>query len=145
VSRSDRPLLFLLLGGAAVLTVLSAVQLPSPRQLLRAPSTPFDRTSTASAAPEFRLLLESASAIPTGASVCVVAEPRDPQHETWLHRAAIGLLPGRRVIPAALWDIPTNEESQAEFRIVAGRKPSVAPGELVLQTPAGTVWRRRSG
>jgi len=134
---------FLLLGGAAVLTVLAAVELPPLSELFRAPETPFDRTMALAAAPEYRLLSESAAVIPLGVSVCAVAEPRNALRETWLHRGAVGLLPGRRIIPAAVWNTPTHDEDRAEFRIVAGPRPALPPGDLVLETPRGSVWRRR--
>jgi hypothetical protein len=55
---------------------------------------------------------------------------------------AVALLPGRKVLPAALWNNPTHLEDQAEFLIVAGGKPAPAPGSLLLETPSGSVWQR---
>jgi hypothetical protein len=139
---SERPSLFLFFGGAGVILLLSISRLPSPRDLLHAPATPFD-LSAPSRVPSYRLLSEAASVIPPGVSVSPISEPRDHVKETSLHREAVGLLPGRKVLPAAIWDVPTNSEDRAEFLIVAGQRPSPPPGELLLETPRGTVWRRR--
>lgn len=140
--RSDAPQLVLFLGGAATLTVLAVTQLPPLPELLQAPDTPFDRSAASSAAPVYRLFWEAASLIPPGASVAPVSEPRDPVRETTLHRAAVALFPGRRVLPAAIWNTPTHAEDQADFLIVVGGRPARAPGELVLENRAGTLWRR---
>ena len=141
-ARSHSPQFFLFLGGAAALTALSISRLPPFPNLLRAPSTPFDRSAAAATAPDYRLFWEAASVIPRGASVAPISEPRNAVRETNLHREAIALLPGRKVLPAAVWGTPTRAEGQADFLIVVGGKPAPAPGELLLETPAGSVWRR---
>ena len=141
-ARSDSPQLFLLLGGAAALTVLAITRLPPLPDLLRAPSTPLDRSASAATAPAWRLLRRASSVIPPGASVAPLSEPRNAVRETFLHREAVALLPGRKVIPAALWYVPTHTEYQAEFLLVIGPKPASPPGDLLLETPDGTVWRR---
>jgi hypothetical protein len=140
--RSDTAQYFLLLGGAAVLTALAISELPRFPEVLQAPSTPFDRSATPGAAASYRLFREAATVIPRGASVAPLSQPRDPTRETELHREAVALLPGRRVIPAALWDVPTHQEEEADFLIVAGPRPSPPPGTLLLETERGTVWRR---
>jgi hypothetical protein len=139
---SDAPQFVLLLTGAAALTALSVSQLPPLPDILRAPSTPFDHSATAAAAPDYRFLQEAAARIPWGVSVAPVCEPRDPARETTLHREAVGLLPGRKILPAAVWDSPTRLEDQAEFLIVIGPRPSPPPGILVFETEKGSVWRR---
>jgi len=93
-------------------------------------------------AESYRLFQAAAAVIPSGASVAPLSQPRDPVRETALHREAVALLPGRRVIPAALWDAPTHQEEGADFLIVAGPRPSPPPGTLLLETERGTVWRR---
>jgi hypothetical protein len=141
---SDKSQLLLFLGGATVLTILSVSQLPPLPDLFRAPSTPFDRSAPDAAAPDYRLLRQAASVIPPGASVAPLSEPRNPARETVLHREAIALLPGRKVVPAAIWNAPTGDEGRAEFLIVLGARPATAPGDLLLETRDGTIWQRRS-
>lgn len=140
--RSDRPQFFIFFIGAAALTALSISRLPPFGELLRAPSTPFDRSAAAGAAPDFRLFWQAATVIPAGVSVSPLSQPRDPVRETTLHREAVALLPGRRVLPAATWNVPTRFEEQADFLIVAGPRPPSSPGALVLETAQGSVWRR---
>jgi hypothetical protein len=55
----------------------------------------------------------------------------------------VALLPGRRALPAAYDDRPALPEvwRGAEFVVVVGGRPAAAPGELLLETPEGTVWR----
>jgi hypothetical protein len=139
--RSDASQLFLLLGGAAILTALALARLPRSPDLFRAPSTPFDRSSPDAAA-LYRLFQAAAAVIPSGATVAPLSQPRHPVRETELHREAVALLPGRKVIPAALWDQPTGREAQADYLIVAGPRPSPPPGMLLAETPRGSVWRR---
>ncbi len=141
-ARSEVPQLALLLAGAAVLMALSVSRLPPMPDILRAPSTPFDRSTEAAAAPDYSFLWEVASHIPRGVSVAPVSEPRDPARETVLHREAVALLPGRKILPSAVWNEPTHLEDQAEFLIVAGPRPSPPPGTLVFETAKGSVWRR---
>ena len=131
----------LFLGGAAVLLVISILQLPPLPDIVHAPATPFDRTNPRIAL-EYRLLLEAAALIPEGASVSVVSAPRDFARETELHREAVALLPGRKVIPAAVWDRPTYADERAEFLIVAGPHHARERGIALLETPLGSVWRR---
>jgi hypothetical protein len=140
---SGGPQYFLLLGGAAALTILSIAKLPPPAEIVKAPSTPFDRNPAAAAASDYRLFQMAAAAIPAGATVSPVSQPRNAVRETSLGREAVGLLPRCRVLPAAAWDTATHLEDQAKFLIVAGPRPSNPPGDLVLETPEGTVWRRR--
>jgi hypothetical protein len=139
--RSDSPQFLFLLASAALLTALAVARLPPFPELVHAPSTPFDR-SDPDAAAVFRLFQAAAAVIPPGASVVPLSQPRHPVQETELHRDAVALLPGRKVIPAALWYVPTGREAEAEFLVVAGPRPSPAPGTLLAETPRGSVWRR---
>ncbi len=73
--------------------------------------------------------------------------PRSARRETPPARPSstakpFALLPGRKVLAAAIWDTPTHSEDQADFLIIVGPKPATSPGSLVLETPAGSVWRR---
>ena len=131
----------LFLGGAAVLLILSTLRLPPLPDILHAPATPFDRTNPKTAL-GYRLLLDAAALIPQGASVSVVCAPRDFERETELHREAVALLPGRKVIPAAVWGTPTYADEQAEFLIVAGPNHARERGTALFETPLGSVWRR---
>ena len=139
--------LAILLAGAAILLGLSIESLPWRNGLLRAPSTPFDNSLASALASDFRLFAEADAILPLGVSVTTISEPRDPGRETSLHRAAIALLPRRKIYPAALWSLATpNLEEQAAYIVVAGRKPSQAPGDLLLlEMPSGTIWKRRRG
>lgn len=131
------------LAGSAVLTAFALAQVPFSKGLLRAPSTPFDRSASGWIAPAYRLLSAASSVIPTNSSVTVRTEPPSPVLETHLHRFAVALLPNRRLLPGAIWDVPTPElAQQAEFLIIRGPKPADPQGALILQTPDGTVWRR---
>jgi hypothetical protein len=140
--RSDTPQYFLLLAGAAILTALATAKLPHFPEALRAPSTPFDRNPAPGAAADYKLFQEAAAVVPSGASVAALSEPRNAVRETSLHRMAVALLPGRKVLPAALWNIPTHLEDQADFLIVASGNPAPPPGRRLLETPWGSVWQR---
>ncbi|HEY6051652.1 MAG TPA: hypothetical protein VIZ58_10410 [Thermoanaerobaculia bacterium] len=139
----------ILLAGAAVLLGIGAARLPVPRELLRRPATPFDR-SDAPAAPAFRLLSRAAGVVPAGAVAAVRAQPRNAADETMLHFLGVALLPGRRVLPAAAWSQFTPEyEAQAEYIVVVGPAPPAGYGaaerlRLLDSDPSGTVWKRAS-
>jgi len=139
--------LAILLAGAAILLGLSIGALPWRSGVLRAPSTPFDNSLASAMASDFRLFAEADAVLPPGVSVTAISEPRDSGRETALHRAAIALLPRRKIYPAALWSLASpNLEAQADYIVVAGRKPSQAPGDLLLlEMPSGTIWKRRRG
>jgi hypothetical protein len=138
----------ILLGGAAVLLVIAAGQLPVPREIFRRPVTPYDRTDTRQAAPAFLLLSHAADFIPAGAAATVRARTRSAADETMLHFLAVALLPGRRVLPSAAWSQFTPEyEAQAEYIVIVGRPP--APGSrdaeglrLLHSETSGSVWKR---
>jgi hypothetical protein len=138
----------ILLGGAAVLLVIAAVQLPEPREIIRRPATPYDRTDTRQAAPAFLLLSHAAEFIPSGAATTVRAQPRSAPDETMLHFLAVALLPGRRVLPSAAWSQFTPEyEAQAEYIVIFGKAPARGSRDaeglrLLHSEPSGSVWKR---
>ena len=65
----------------------------------------------------------------------IVTEPRDPIRDGYFHRFGVALLPHARLVPAGSGD--------AEIVIVVGARPERPPGDLLLDTPEGSVWRRR--
>ena len=144
ISQRPRPESAVLILGAAVLGIWSVARLPPPQELFRV-STPFDRTdSRATAAPAFRFLSRAAILVPAGASAVILTEPRDAALESSLHRAAVALLPGRRVLPGAEWGVFAPEyEAQADYVLVLGPAPAVPAGALLFEGAGGSVWMRR--
>jgi hypothetical protein len=140
LNRRDLPAL----AGAAILAAFSVAALPFSRGLFRPPRTPFEAGAASFSAGAFVLLQRAGEVVPPGASVTVRAEPPDPTTDTYLHRFAIALLPGRKIVPAALWGIPREPETlrEAQYEIVIGRPPAPPVGRLVLEIPEGTIWRR---
>jgi hypothetical protein len=132
------------LVGSAVLAAFSIAALPFSRGLFRAPRTPYDASDAASAVPGFILLQRADSLIPRGVSVVVRSGSSDPTADTYLHRFAVGLLPGRQIVPAALWGVPSKPQDleNAQYEIVVGQQPAGPAGRLVLAIPEGTVWKR---
>jgi hypothetical protein len=129
-------------AGTALLTGLAIARLPPPHVWLQPPETPFDRSGAWDARGPFLLLRRAASIVPRGASVAVRTQSGDPSADTYLFRDAVGLLPGRRVLPAARWGAPTPELArQAQFLVLLGPLPTTPEGELLLSTPEGTIWR----
>lgn len=129
--------------GAAVLAALALRGVPWFAGL-GPPPTPFTHGVTF-LEPAYALLRDAAPRIPAGASVVVLAEPRHPGFESYFFRFGLALLPGRHVLPAAVFDAFTPPETwaSAEYRVVVHGRPTPSDDELVLTTPAGTVWRRR--
>jgi hypothetical protein len=129
--------------GAAILVAFSLSSLHWGEGLFRRPRTPFDRSAAHAVAPGYVLVTAAAPRIPAGAIVVVRTEPRDPVAETYYHRFADALLPGRRAVPASIYgQFSAPELSRgAEYVLVVGPRPSEAPGELVLELPEGTLWR----
>jgi hypothetical protein len=120
--------------GAAVLAAYALATVPW-KSLGHRPRTPFDASAAGPAvASGYRLLRDAEGRIPAGATVAVATEPRDPVRDGYLQRFAVALLPGARVVPAG---------SAADFVAVVGPRPDPAPGELVLATAEGSLWRRR--
>ena len=128
----------LAVAGSAVLAGFSVAALPFSRGLFRAPRTPYGENA------DWVLLQSAGPLIPPGSAVLIRAEPPDPAKDSYLHRFGVALLPGRRVVPAALWGVPTPEDVQREaaYEVVVGKRPPTPPGELLLEIPEGTVWRR---
>lgn len=126
------------LVGAAILVGFSIAALPFSQGLFHAPRTPYGED------PVWILLQNAEPLIPRGAHVLVRVEPPDPVYDSYLHRFGIGLLPGRTIVPSALWGVPTSSDvqRQADYEIVVGKRPQSPPGRLLLETPEGTVWRR---
>jgi hypothetical protein len=123
--------------GAALLAAYSVVAIPWA-SLGRRPRTPFDASAAGPAvASGYLLLRDAAPRIPAGASVAVVTEPRDPIRDAYLQRFAVALLPQARLQPAG------SGPSDADFVVVIGARPATAPGELVFDSPEGSVWRRK--
>ena len=129
--------------GAGVLVAFALASLPWGENLLRRPRTLFDRSAARAVAPGYALVAAAAPRIPAGAVVVVRTEPRDPVAETYYHRFADALLPGRRAVPAAFYNefLPPELTRSAQFVLVVGPRPSETPGELVFEIPEGTMWR----
>lgn len=146
MSRRESVRILAPLVGAAVLVAFAGASLPWKSGLLARPRTPFDRSAADSVAPGFALLRDSDALIPRGAIVVARTEPRDPVRETYFHRFAIALLPGREVLPAAYYGMATPPEvwERAEYIVVVGKRPASPPGRLLLETPDGSVWRREA-
>ena len=140
-SPADSALICLL--GSALLAALALWHVPWKQGLVR-PRTLYDNSSTRVVAPAYALLTAAALGIPRGASVVVRAEPPDATMETWYHRFAVALLPGRRALPSAFYGKFTAPEvwRDAEYLIVVGPRPRPEPGRLLLETADGTVWLR---
>ncbi|HEY6066778.1 MAG TPA: hypothetical protein VIY96_11515 [Thermoanaerobaculia bacterium] len=138
-----RPLL-LSIAGAAILTAFSIAALPFSRGLFRVPRTPYDRSEATFTVPAWIVLTRAQSVLPEGASVLVRLEPSDPVNDSYLHRFGVALLPGRRIVPAALWGVPSPDSMlrEADYEVVVGKIPSSPPGRLLLELPEGTVWKR---
>lgn len=141
--RSDTASALAPLLGAVLLTALALWTLPW-REGLGRPRTLLDRSTARALAPGYRLIADALRAMPGGASFVVRTEPPDAEFETWYHRLGVALAPGRRALPAAYLGVFTPPEvwREAEYLVLVGPRPRQAPGELVLSTPNGTVWRR---
>ncbi|MEP6993538.1 MAG: hypothetical protein ABI968_03375 [Acidobacteriota bacterium] len=132
------------LAGSAILVGCALASLPWRDGVLRRPRTPFDRSAARAVAPGYALLRDAAAVIPAGAALVALTEPRDPIQETYYYRFAVTLLPQRRVLPAAQYGafVDPGTWKDAGFWILVGGKPVEPPGELLLETPEGSVWRR---
>jgi len=139
-----RRAVFLSLAGSAILAGFCIAALPFSRGLFRAPRTPYDVSNAQFTVPAWILLQRAESMIPPGASVVVRVEPADASTDSYLHRFGVALLPGRKMVPAALWGVPTAPEilGEADYEIVVGATTSSPGRRLILSTPEGGVWRR---
>ena len=145
--REPFRLLVLPLVGAAVLAGFALASLPWKENLFRRPRTPFDRSASKAVASGYALVAAANPLIPAGATVVVKTEPRDPGAETYYHRFADSLLPGRRALPASFYGqfAPPAVYERAEYVIIIGARPAAPAGRLLLETPEGTVWRAGAG
>ena len=132
--------------GAAILVGFALASLPWNENVFRRPRTLFDRSAARAVAPGYALVAAAAPLIPPGATVVVRTEPRDAVAETFYHRFADALLPGRRAVPASFYGqfTPPELSRGAEYLLIVGARPSETTGELLLETPEGTVWRLAS-
>ncbi|HEY1435166.1 MAG TPA: hypothetical protein VGG65_07310 [Thermoanaerobaculia bacterium] len=130
--------------GAALLAGLALRAVPW-REGMRRPRTLLDLSSARDLAPGADLLNEAARVIPGGASFVVRTEPPNAVVETWYHRISVGLLPGRQSLPASLLGRFADPQDwrRAQYLVLIGPPPHDPPGELLLDTPNGTVWRRK--
>ncbi len=132
------------LAASALVLVASLARLPPLAAVAHPPATPYDRSPARHVAPAFILLEEAAAVIPRGASVTVTSEPPDPRRDTESHHIGVALLPGREVVPAALWGAPRPDlAARADYVVILGGRPAATPGRLLHESPLGTVWQRR--
>jgi len=126
------------LAGSVILAGLSVATLPFSHGLFLAQRSPYGER------PGWILLQRAGPLLPDGSSVLVRTEPPDPANDFYLHHYGVALLPGRRIVPAALWGVPTSADLQREagYEVVVGERPEPPPGRLLLEMPEGTVWRR---
>ena len=137
---------FLPLAGSVILAAFAVAALPFSDGLFRTPRTPYDASeSRFITAPAFIVLERAEPVIPKGAKVVVRSEPSDPTNDSYLHRFGVALLPGRLIVPAATWGIPSEPAliQEADWEVIVGKRPESAAGSLVLEIPEGTIWRRR--
>lgn len=130
--------------GAGLLTALMLSSVPFSASPLARPRTPFDRSAAAGVAPGFALLTAARSVLPEGAVVVTRTEPRDAIQESHYHWFAVALLPGRSLLPSAMYGVftPPEVSAPARYVVVVGPRPAAPPGTLLLETPDGSVWRR---
>ena len=141
-STPDSRLFLFPVLGAAILVAFTLASLPWKENLFRRPRTLFDRSAASAVAPGYALVAAAVPVIPAGATVVVRTEPRDPIAETYYHRFADALLPGRRALPASFYGrfAPPEVSRDAAYVLIVGAKPAEPPGRLLLETPEGTVW-----
>jgi hypothetical protein len=131
------------LAGAAILLTVTMTLLPSPRALFHPPQTPYDR-GPVHLAPAFVLLSAAREVVPLGASVTVTSEPLDSVLDSSTHHMGVALLPGRLVLPAALFGRARSDLArQADYIVVVGQQPAEPPGNRLLWLQEGSVWSRR--
>jgi hypothetical protein len=128
--------------GATILVGFTLASVPWKDGLFARPRTLFDRSAARAVAPGYALVAASVPLIPSGAKVVVRTEPRDPVAETYYHRFADALLPGRRALPASFYGrfAPLEIYRDAGYVLIVGPRPAESPGRLLLETPEGSVW-----
>ncbi|MGE5278157.1 MAG: hypothetical protein ACM3SU_14255 [Acidobacteriota bacterium] len=127
------------LAGSALLVAVAILHLPPPAALTRRVATPFDRTRDPGAAPAFVLFAQASTLIPTGSAVAVAAASKDPRESEYCYRLAAGLLPNLELRRPP--EATTPDAGAPQYLIVVGAGSPAFPGERLLQTPQGTVWR----
>ena len=133
----------MLLGGAALLAAMSLAAVPWKRGFAP-PRTRFDASSSRFLVPGYELIEDAAAVIPRGASFAVRTEPPSAVFEDLYQRLGVALLPERRSRPNAVSGLPASSEwpREADYLIVVGPAARDAKGDVVLETPRGTVRRR---
>jgi hypothetical protein len=123
------------LVGSAILAACAVASLPFANGW-RLPRTPFDASASGNAvASGYLVLRRAAEVIPKGAAVAIRTEPPDPTRDEYLARFGVALLPDARIV--------TPSDPAGEFLVVVGARPDPEPGVRLLETPEGSVWRRR--
>jgi hypothetical protein len=132
------------LAGSAVLAAFSIAALPFSRGLFRTVQTPYDASDAKFTPPAWIMLARAEPLIPRGASVVVRTAPTDLNNDMYLHRFGVALLPGRKIVAAALWGVPSagEEIDAANWEVVVGKAVSSPGRRLVLSAPEGSVWKR---
>lgn len=135
----------LALAAALILVAYGFCRLPRWPELFRLPRTPLDHSRIHDSSAQFRLLLEAARVVPPGATVVMRGAQADARKDAFLHRFAVALLPGRRVLPAAVPGAPVSpsDEPGAEYVVILGPLRESVSGDLIAATPDGTIWRTR--
>jgi hypothetical protein len=143
--RTSNVAILVPLLGSAILVALAWASLPWSEGLFERPRTPFTRSAARSVEVGYALLTAAQGVIPVGASVVARTEPPDASRESDYHRFLIALLPGRRALPSASYGtfLPHEVWQAAEYVVIVGPRPAVPPGDLLLETPDGTIWKRR--
>jgi hypothetical protein len=132
------------LAGAALLLAATMTRLPRPQALFHPPRTPYDRGPQPHLAPAFVVLTRAREVVPLGASVTVTSEPLDSVLDSSTHHMGVALLPGRLVLPAALYGIARPDLArQADYIVLVGQQPAEPPGRRLLSLNEGSVWSRR--
>ncbi len=143
MSRRHSTLTLAPLLGAAILLGFTLVSLPWGEGLFRRPRTLFDRSAARAVAPGYALVAAAVPLVPAGATVVVRTEPRDATTETYYHRFADALLPSRRALPASFYGrfVSPDVFPDVDYVLIVGPRPAERPGQLLLETPEGTLWR----
>jgi hypothetical protein len=134
---------FVSLAGAALLAAIALAAVPWSRGFVR-PRTPLDASSSRFLVPAYELIIDAAAVIPPGASFVVRAEPPNATAADLFQRLGVALLPERSSRPDPVPGLPAAADwpNGAEYLIVVGGAPPGGSGEIVLETPWGTVRRR---
>ena len=134
----------MLLAGAALLAAMALWAVPWNRGLVR-PRTLLDASNSRLLVPAYEIVTRAAAVIPPGASFALRYEPPDAVLQNLAQRLGVAFLPGRRSRPDAVLGLAAGAAwpDETDYLILVGPSPTDAPGALVLETPTGTVWRRK--